>query len=366
MSEEQKEATTPLPDSQKTPETSVSESKKTENTTLSNRIARRWLQGGAWLINFIIPTILSILLGFSPLPQSIPLIALVQQHPLASLAVCGVLALVTVLALFIAYKPKLADAGRKPQWQITNNTRPWIVVTALSTVSTVLCLVLLLVVLLRPSWCPNALCPAPQVLALTHPNGIHDANLDLYPINLQSKSFVLAGNVASYSQNNIPNSIGAVRLDWKQTPPYRVVLGVNSLSQGRFGVVIEEVALKIKQVPPIPRPLNVWSTTTLDFYNTYSYHVDYRGQNTDAVLPATYISLPNGFLQLAPGEPDQFNVQISSSIPADIQFNVQVTYRVTNELVPHVLTLPHVYEVVFSNASNWHEYQLQDGHFVGS
>jgi hypothetical protein len=361
MSDEKKE-TSATPDNQQAEASSVSDSQKTENATLSKQVARRWLQALAWLINFIVPTIISILLGFSPLPQSVPVISIMQHHPLISLMVCGVLALVTVYTLLILYKPKTVDAVRKLQWHVTGNSRPWIIVTALSMISTVLSLSLLLVVLLRPSWCPNTLCPSPQIL--THPGGIHDASLDLYPIAIQSTSFAIPGNPASYSESNVPKSIGAVRLDMKQASSYRVVLGVQSLQQGRFGVIFEQIALVVEQVPPMPHPLNVWNPSTLVGYNTNSYQVNYSGQTTGAALPATYTSILHGFLELAPGEPDQFNVQISTRYPVDIRFRVQVTYRVTNESETHVLTLPLVYEVMFSDASNWHEYQFQNGHFV--
>jgi hypothetical protein len=367
-SEKKETMPSPQPASEQKEQGRVLDKEKRETGSLSHQAAKRWLQAIAWLINFIVPTIISILLGFSPLPTSVPLISFVQQHPLTSLLTGGIVTLVTVFTLFITYRPRL-PAGKKPQWQLTKSSRPLIAVTALSMMSTLVCLALLLVVLLRPAWCPSRLCPPPQVL--TNPNGVHTADLELYPIALartpfviQSPSFVIPVDPASYTEHTLPNSVGAVNLDVKQTAPYRIVLGVHSLQQGRFGLVIEQVALVIAQVPPMPRPLNVWSTPSTVNYSTNSYQVSYRGQGPQAVLPATYVSSPHGFVELVPGEADQFNVQISARFPVDIKFKVQISYRVTNESQMTVLTLPYVYEVVFSNNSNWHEYEFQSGHFV--
>jgi len=366
---EKKEATpSPQSEGEQKEQSRVLVKEKMETGSLSHQAAKGWLQALAWLINLIVPTIIAILLGFSPLPTTIPLIGFVQQHPLPALLVGGVVTLITFFALFITYRPKPTD-DKKPQWQFANSSRPLIVVTTLSMMSTLVCLALLLVVLLRPAWCPSGLCPPPQVL--TNPNGVHTADLELYPRALertpfviQSTSFVIPGDPASYTERTIPNSIGAVNLDVKQIAPYRIMLGVRSLQQGRFGLVIEQVALVIVEVPPMPRPLNVWSTPPTVNYNTNTYQVSYRGQNLQAVLPATYVTSPHGFLELVPGEADQFNVQISSRFPADVKFKVQVTYRVSNESQMTVLTFPHVYEVVFSDNSNWHEFEFQSGHFV--
>ncbi len=82
------------------------------------------------------------------------------------------------------------------------------------------------------------------------------------------------------------------------------------------------------------------------------------------MLPAEFVSQLYGGIELAPGEADQLIIQVSSHMIADLHFRAQVTYRVSNESQLHVLLLPHVFEVVFSDNSNWHEYQLENGRFL--
>jgi hypothetical protein len=70
-------------------------------------------------------------------------------------------------------------------------------------------------------------------------------------------------------------------------------------------------------------------------------------------------------VQLAPGEGDSLDIELTSRVPMDLQFAVQVTYRVITDSQVHTLTLPQVFEVVFlSPSASWRLYQLQNGHFV--
>lgn len=177
---------------------------------------------------------------------------------------------------------------------------------------------------------------------------------------------MIPGNPSQYSQNDLPQNIGAVNIGGKPSL-YRVVLGVHSLQQGRYGLLITQVALEIRQVPRMPRPLNVWARgSTLD-YHTNPYLVVYSGQGPRDTLPARYLPIPYPApVQLRPGEADELDIQVSSRIVADIQFLVHVTYRVTNESQLHQLTLPPSFEIMFSDASNWNKYQLQNGYFARS
>jgi hypothetical protein len=206
------------------------------------------------------------------------------------------------------------------------------------------------------------LCPPPQVS--TSSTGVHDNYLDFYPLAVQSSFFTLPGNPDQYSQNNLPESIGAVNSSSKNPPPYEIIVGVHSLQQGRFGVVIEQVAIVIENVLPMPRPLNVWARSPAVGYLTNYYQVTYRGGEKNTGLPAKFVSQLYGGIVLAPGEADQLNIQVSSHVIADLRFQVEVAYRVSNVSQLHVLLLPHVFEVVFSDDSNWHEYQLENGHFL--
>ncbi len=135
----------------------------------------------------------------------------------------------------------------------------WFIVTAVS----IFCIIsetsLLAIFLARPSWCPPTLCTSP------HPTtrGNHDDNLDVYQEVVQSPYFLIPGNPASYSQSEPPKQIGALRLDRKN--PYRIVVGIHSLQQGNYGLLIEKVDIVINKVVQIPRPLNVWVTTQVPF-----------------------------------------------------------------------------------------------------
>ena len=308
------------------------------------------------------PSIIGILFGFNPVPQSVPLLNIFKQHPFLSLILCGILLFTTLSALILSRRLEPRTVGRIAQLQLASNNRLWIGLTGVSTLSFLLCLTLLGMVWFRPSWCPNELCPLLQVP--TSLTGVHDSYLDLYPMAVQSPFFTLPGNPVQYSQNNLPEKVGAVNSDIKQPFSYGIVVGVHSLQQGRFGLVIEQVAIAIESVPPMPRQLNVWARSPVVGYLTNFYQVTYRGEQENTKLPAKFVSQLYGGIVLAPGEADQLSIQVYSRVRADLRFYVEVTYRVSNEWQPHVLRLPQVFEVVFSDNSNWHEYRLENGRFL--
>ncbi len=340
---------------------SITIDEKRENTLLY-RLSTKWLKLGALFINLIVPTLIAILFGFNPLPRSVPLFSIFQQHPFASLIVCGILLIMTLLALIYSRRLEPRFFGRNSRLQKAQSNRLWIGLTSVSTISFLLCLTLLGIVWFHPSWCPYSLCPPAQ--PITSSNGVHDRDLDLYPLAVQSPFFELPGNPDQYSQNNLPENIGAINNDTKHLSPYEIVVGVHSLQQGRFGIVIEEVAIVIESVPPMPRPLNVWTYNPAVGYLTNYYQVPYKGEQKNALLPATFVSKLYGGIVLAPGEADQLVIQLSSRLTVDLRFRVQVTYRVSNESLLHILLLPRVFEVVFSDNSNWHEYRLENGRFL--
>jgi len=77
-----------------------------------------------------------------------------------------------------------------------------------------------------------------------------------------------------------------------------------------------------------------------------------------------YLSRPDGHVQLIPGESDELDVQVMSQVTTDLHFQIQIIYRVVNESQDHVITLPNLFEVIFSNVSNWYPYHLKNGRFV--
>src|SRR5207245_1213605 len=95
-------------------------------------------------------------------------------------------------------------------------------------------------------------------------------------------------------------------------------------------------------------------------YRTNLYDVSYDGQEMGSVIPGTYLPLTNAHMQLAPGETDDIEVQMTSHVLADIKYRILVTYRVGNEAISHTLILPNIFEVIFSNISNWDVCQIRN------
>jgi hypothetical protein len=227
-----------------------------------------------------------------------------------------------------------------------------------STVTLVLLPILILSSLLqlittRPTWCPSFICPPPA----TNPLGSHDANLDVYFIGFQSTFFVIPGkqlpSLNSMPHATNPQSIGAVLLDDSAQPPYRVAVGANRLYQGRYDIIINQVACLIKKVAPPPYPLSVLSPIKPTIYTASLYTATYRIQDAGTIIVAK--PPPDVYQYLKPGERDQLDIQIISQVAADIQFQIQITYHVSIAPSLTTLTLPQTFEVVFSHVTNWHQ-----------
>jgi hypothetical protein len=223
---------------------------------------------------------------------------------------------------------------------------------------------LLLVVLARPSWCLSTICPAARVIVPVNPHGVHDANLDMYFTGLQGTTYEIPGNPAQYTVSDIPKSIGVVRLD--QSPsvvPYRVVVSVHSLLQGTFALRLTRIEVVVANTPPTPDPLDVW-TTQSDVFPSHPFLAVFRGEQSGTALIASPESSAVTALRLAPGETDTIALRLGSAVPANVLFRIQVRYRVENESEEHVLTLPTLFNAVFTDATNWHRYNFQDGRFL--
>ena len=325
----------------------------------------------------IVPSVILMLLGFKQLPSSIPLLNFAREHRVASPIIGAALVLLFVVAMIIPLfpTPEPKDENDGSQGSTGRPIRPWVIATAMSTTSSVISSILLLIVLIRPAWCPSTLCltlaPAPLIY------GPHDANLEVNFTAIQSPAYVLTKNPAQYSlsSNNLPTSndrtsIGAVLIDAQKTSsPYLVALNIHNLRSKGYNMVIEEVALVVKQTPAIPPTLNVLSQPpSLVYQSGNLYSVIYGGQNVNAVLPATYVHLPGGNVQLKPNEPDSLLLQVIPHLVAaiDLRFSVQITYRIANESRRYTFMPPYIFEVVFAKAWNWHPYHLQDGRLVKS
>jgi len=316
------------------------------------RVSKVWARGVAGITSFLGVTLVSVLFGFAPVPASSPLLDLIRVYPLLSILIGGGVIAASVAALLFSRGPEPTGTVPQADQQLQ---RRLVFSNLLATTSTTLLILLLSVVLIRPPWCPMALCPVNPVYP-----GVHDANLDLYFTAVQSNVHVIPGDPAQYSLKNLPRAMNALELDNPQQPPYRVVLGIHSLQQGRFGLLIEEVDLVVVQVAPVPMPLNVWVEQQRT-YDTNVYQVSYSTQGPGDLIPSTYVTFPDGNVQLVPGETDEIDLQVLPEVAVDLQFRIQVTYRVSNESQEQSLTLPNRFELIASDASNWHLYHLQGG-----
>ncbi len=323
----------------------------------------------------IVPSVVLMLLGFKQWPSNIPLLNFAREHRVASPIIGVVFVLLFVAAMIIPLfpMPEPKDENDGAQGSTDWPIRPWVIATAMSTTSSVISSILLLIVLIRPTWCPSMLCltlaPTPLIY------GPHDANLEVNFTTIQSPAYVLTKNPAQYSlsSNNLPTSndrtsIGAVLIDARKTSsPYIVALAIHNLRSTGYTMIIEEVALVVKQTPSTPLPLNVLAQPpSLVYQSGNLYNVGYQGQRSNAVLPATYVHLPGGYVQLKPLEPDSLYLQVTPRLMTaiDLRFSVRITYRIANEARRYSFTPPYVFEVVFAKAWNWHPYHLQDGRLV--
>lgn len=320
------------------------------------RLAQFWVRGLSAIASAIFLGIVTIVLGLSEPAGHPPVVEYVQNNRSEALGFGGVLLVVTVVAVLILWRP--ADGGG-------SNPVPRVVFsTALSTLSTGLFIGLLALVLLRPAWCPTVICPPAKLVPITQAGGIHDDNLEVYYKAVQTTNYLIPVDPASYTISNLPRGVAAVRTDDASALPYRAIVNIHSLQQGRFGIVIEKVELLVQNVPPLAQPLNVWHAGAPAIYNHELFTVDYHGEPAGTALEATFAEQGGGFVQLEPGETDTLAIQINPKVTAELQFQVRITYRVTNESATHTLTLDHSFDTVFSNATNWHLYQIQNGHFV--
>ena len=318
-------------------------------------LAKLWRQGLVILFTIIAWNIVATLLGFSPFPQSSPLVIFINLNPIVSLVIGGLLLVVSFAALLVRYLPE--PQGVSKSWLLPR----WVCSTLIPIISFSLFFLLLAAVLIRPVGCPPLICPTSQRILIFHPQSIHDDNLELYFIANQSSYYAIPNNPTHYTQGNLPMSIPALHTDGENSMLlYHLIVGLNSLQRGRFGMVIEEVNLVILKVAPLPHPLNVWSNTLYVHYeNENQYRALYLGQQADAIITADYLRFQFGFVQLKPGETDQIDVHVVSRVEANIWFTVQVIYRIANESQLHTLRLPQQFEVMFANKSDWHLYQIR-------
>lgn len=345
-----------------------SPSKKSVRTKLYHqfyRLTKVWRHQLGIVVAILEGSIVATLAGFSTWSPTAPVVVFFYRYLPEALAIGGVVLLFSFTSVIALLWP--APQHKSQSWR----THQWIffgAIPVLSVLSNTFFVLLLAVILVRPPWCPSVFCPAPQ--PYLHPQGSHDDQLEIYFTAIQSVWDVIPGDPTRSVPDQHSESIGALKTDGQTSSPlYHLVLGLHSLQEGRFGMTIEKIELVVQEVSPIPRPLNVWNKLYLiDYENPDQYQAAYTGQEAGTMLPAEYLRFKNGFVHLNPGETNPIDIHLISRVEADIQFSVQVLYRVDNESRWHLLSLslPSPFEVVFAEASSWHLYRLQGEHFVAN
>lgn len=142
---------------------SPSDSKSTKPSAVHSQmkyLAKHWLTFLAVLFGTVMTTTVLTLLGFNPLPQSIPLLSIVSRYPVVSLLVIGVLGGISVTALIILVRPESTNSHKG------SHIPQWIFSSVMSVTSLLLFIILLITILLRAAWCPTTLCPPPKIITI--------------------------------------------------------------------------------------------------------------------------------------------------------------------------------------------------------
>jgi hypothetical protein len=208
--------------------------------------------------------------------------------------------------------------------------------------------------------CSFAFChssPQPTQQSSSQQEGeTRDQNLSVELVAVVSPSFVLPDDPKHYSGGiTPPTSISAVLLP-KNTSTYdTIIINVQNLRYGGADIFIDYVALKLLSIPALPQPLRVWTPGVATTYIGYPYPVTYKGQQQGQLLyaepPKPVILTPAGPNHT--GETDPLSLQIMSTVTAYLRFQVEITYQITGP--EQTLILPQIFQVVFSDASNWQE-----------
>lgn len=188
---------------------------------------------------------------------------------------------------------------------------------------------------------------------------VSDSRLSVMNLRIDSSSYFFPGDPWRYSRGaNLPTDVGAVLLTSKTTSSYGIVLVVQNVQHTGNSILIDSVTLQLLHIFSLPRPLTVWTSGTPTTDTTHPYPTTYTGQESGQLLYA----VPFQNVSLAHDEPDQLDIQVHSTVSAYLQFKVAITYHIAS--ASQTFTLPWIFQVIFSDASNWQEYTLYGGSLV--
>lgn len=161
-------------------------------------------------------------------------------------------------------------------------------------------------------------------------------------------------------------AVAAQRIDGIQQ--YRIDIRVRERHRGGPGTLIEGVALLLRDVHAVPEPLAVLQSGASmppPAAEANPYTARYEDQMPGAVIPAGYDSeMPRARVRIEAGETDALTVAVVSNSPAHLWFQVRLQCRAAGDTLVVPLILPYGFEVVFSDARNWHAYERRSGRYV--
>ncbi|HEY7021719.1 MAG TPA: hypothetical protein VH349_11430 [Ktedonobacterales bacterium] len=305
-------------------------------------------------LEIIIGFLAGLFLGVGSAPSVIPVLSLIRDHPPVGIGIGVVLLIIVMLIPLLG----ASDDPLMPEpEQSQPRTRIWLATTT-SFVMTTLLFSLVGLITIRPSWCPTSICPAPQLVTVTNPNGVHDGIMEAYYLAEQSDAFVMTEDPARYTFSNLPNHIGAREIG--STEPYRAVVGIHSLQRGtRYGLVIDGVDALVDQTMDVTAPQNVFLQGPGLSYNTSIWTLKYVGEPASAHVPT---AAPANTTQLEVGGSDELSIEVVTSVEVCLQFRVQVRYhQIAGDTSTHSLIVPHEFAVCILAPKDWSPYVFSDG-----
>lgn len=335
------------------------------------RAARAWM-GGLTAVQIMVTASISDAFKSavaSTIPPAATLATFSRLHPTATAMALGIGITATLASLLIVWRydpKKIRDTGGPATLSWINSPRFAYGSMTVATASTLALIALIGVLMVRPTWCPETVCPP----TLASVSGPHDSYVAADVIAIESGTWVISADPASYSLAHLPPSgsraaVVAARIAPNQAAPadspYRVVVNVHSLRADHGDISIESVSLVVGKVSR-PGRTNVWRKPIPADYTNNPFKAVYAGQTAASFIEARFSGTPAfGHVSLKPGETDVLSITVSSNVSADVTFQVRVEYRYVGESSTHVFVVPYNLEAIFVEPLDWYEYQLRNG-----
>lgn len=311
-------------------------------------------------------TILGLIFGFNSFSSSIPLLDQLRHSTPIGLIIIAILLLPIILSPLISYAVEAPHSTNELEAGIEQKERSRLVAsTLISLASTILFVALFTVDVVHPAWCPSAICP---VVIAAPSNGVHDDNLNLSYVGIQSLFSLLPGdeNPSAIDPQKIDQRQAAVELNTPEPLPYTARVEVQSrLRNTDTAIIIKAVDLVMLSADPAPSPALVVQNSTLgqiDFAHGQGYDGRYIGQRAMGIIEtATTI----GVEQLAPGDGAELDISLASTKSVALRFYIRIEYRIATASDTHMLDLtPFPFIVTFVPPTDWQAYSNCQGHLA--